>query len=167
MRAWADWQDDVLQLVDHSSLCDLTKHTLEFTRKLTTPTADSTLPASESRAYFSFFFLELLSLLLCVLFVFYFFSLFGGLTRKDGGAGGPGVWEVRLCAPGWGDDGAVYGQSEAEVRAWSTVREEEGRGRGWKQPGVRDAKGRASHIADIWRKTACFFRFVVKTCWNK
>lgn len=37
-------------------------------------------------------------------------------SSRDGGAGRPGVWEVRLCAPGRGHDGAVYGKSEAEVR---------------------------------------------------
>lgn len=37
-------------------------------------------------------------------------------SNRDGGAGRPGVWEVRLCAPGRGHDGAVYGKSEAEVR---------------------------------------------------
>lgn len=37
-------------------------------------------------------------------------------TDRDGGAGGPGVWEVRLCSAGRGDDGAVYGESKVEVR---------------------------------------------------
>lgn len=49
--------------------------------------------------------------LVCLLFFLCLAS-----SNRDGGAGRPGIWEVRLCAPGRGHDGAVYGKSEAEVR---------------------------------------------------
>lgn len=63
---------------------------------------------------------SLSSSLRCFLFprvwsVFYLFLCLAS-SNRDGGAGRPGVWEVRLCAPGRGHDGAVYGKSEAEVR---------------------------------------------------
>ena len=35
---------------------------------------------------------------------------------KNGGAGGLGVWEVRLCSVGRSQHGAVHGESQAEVR---------------------------------------------------
>lgn len=98
----------------HSS--DLTEHSLKTQPKITPRLQRTlyTLPGPRSRAYFSFFFLEVLSVppgLVCLLFFLCLAS-----SNRDGGAGRPGVWEVRLCAPGRGHDGAVYGKSEAEVR---------------------------------------------------
>lgn len=95
-QQWLDWTQPQDPTKDHA-----------------TPTA-YTLPGPRSRAYFSFFFLEVLSVppgLVCLLFFLCLAS-----SNRDGGAGRPGVWEVRLCAPGRGHDGAVYGKSEAEVR---------------------------------------------------
>lgn len=135
MRArMADWQaDDVLQLVD-------TLHTLKSSGE---PAHFAHYRAPEVNCTSLSFFLELLSVPQCPVCLL---SWVVFVTRyRHGGAGGPGVWEVRLCAPGWGDDGAVYGEPEVEVRPEIQL-EEEGRG---EQLGPRDARACVSFICSM------------------
>lgn len=140
MRAQTDWQaDDVLQLVDHSSwLCDLTKHTLKSTREHAHSTAHTTGPQKSTILLFLLPWAAFCSSASCPSFIL----VCSATKDKDGRVGGPGVWEVRLCTPGWGDDGAVYGEPEAEVRPDVPLE----RRKGGEQLGVRDVTAFVSYI---------------------
>lgn len=60
----------------------------------------------------------------CSLYVCLFCSYLLNPGQNDGRDGGPRIWEVRLCAAGWGDHGSVYGESQIEVCVGSSEEEE-------------------------------------------